>query len=58
MNRTEHRATVWARGVKGVPASCSCGWKDYAFTTMGAYAMKRKHLAEAQESDKPQGGNR
>ncbi len=44
MKKAEHRVTIWARGVKGVPVSCTCGWKDYAFTVMGGYAKKRKHL--------------
>lgn len=45
MTRSDHRVTIWARGAKGVPVSCACGWKDYAFTTMGAYTKKREHLA-------------
>lgn len=44
---TSHRATVWAGGVKGYPVSCTCGWKDYAVTVMGAYAKKRAHMKEA-----------
>ncbi len=45
IQRTAHRVTVWARGKNGVPVSCTCGWKVYAFTTMGGYAKKREHEA-------------
>jgi hypothetical protein len=43
MERTDHRVTVWARGKRGVPVSCTCGWRAHASTVMGAYALKRKH---------------
>lgn len=47
IKRDEHRVTVWARGANGVPVTCACGWKDRAFTMMGAYKKKREHLAQA-----------
>jgi hypothetical protein len=45
-----HRVTVWAPGAKGTQVSCSCGWKVYAVTTMGAYRKKREHLEEAKRA--------
>lgn len=44
MTKNDHRVVIWARGAKGVPVSCGCGWKVYATTIMGAYRAKREHL--------------
>lgn len=51
MERNPHRVTVWARGKSGVPVTCTCGWRDYASTTQGAYSKKRTHIAQTQEAN-------
>lgn len=41
-----HTVTVHAPRKDGTSVSCTCGWQDTAFTTMGAYKKKREHIAE------------
>lgn len=42
--KTQHRVTIWANGAKGVPVSCTCGWKAYAKTRAVATTLKREHV--------------